>query len=64
MVWQQAHGVPESFRRGETSTSGLVQVKGAGNQQVQMSRKLGEIPAKRNSSQRTGAAKVCVMYNS
>ncbi|EHE8607699.1 hypothetical protein JMJ30_004380, partial [Salmonella enterica] len=34
LVWQQVQDLPESFRRGETSTSGLVQVKGAEIQQV------------------------------
>jgi len=33
-VWQQVHGVLESFRRGETTTSELVQVKGAEIKQV------------------------------
>ncbi|EJJ5020109.1 hypothetical protein CB023_018925 [Salmonella enterica] len=34
LVWQQVQDLPESFRRGAASTSGLVQVKGAEIQQV------------------------------
>ncbi|EKT1259612.1 hypothetical protein QEA29_002531 [Salmonella enterica] len=40
-MWQPVQDLPESFRRGETSTRDLAQVKGAEIQQVQMSRKLG-----------------------
>ncbi|EIW8610635.1 hypothetical protein CF631_10440 [Klebsiella pneumoniae] len=61
---QQVLDLPESFRRGETSTRDLAQIKSADNQPVQMSREIVRLPVEWKHSLRTGAVKGCSVYDS